>query len=165
MNKLFVLAALLITVSCGAVQSAHPDQDPSPSFSLHIAAEQDTVKAGSTIQINLTLANTTDHEISVFLVSGGFGENFSVLDEKGKTVPPPKPEIAKDGRRIYRVRVGSPVTYTHLQVGKTVRGDSGPLNHLFDFSQPGKYTIQAQCTDESTKSVVKSNQIVLTVTQ
>jgi hypothetical protein len=163
MNKLFVLAALLITVPCGAVQSAHPDENPNPSFSLHISAAQDTVKVGSTIQIDLTLANTTDHEISIAYMGAFWVYKFVVLDEKNKPVPPPKPQVSKDGHPIRRIHVGSGFV-RHVEVGKTL-GDSIELNGLFDFSQPGKYMIQAQRMDESAKSVVKSNQIVLTVSQ
>lgn len=119
----------MITVVYGAVQSAHPDENPNPGFSLHISAAQDTVKAGSTIQIDLTLANTTDHEISLFVVSGAIWDKFVVLDESDP-VPPPKPQVSKDGRPIVRIRVGSPVTDAHLQVGKTLR-DSVELNRLF----------------------------------
>jgi methyl coenzyme M reductase subunit D len=66
--------------------------------------------------------------------------------------PPKKPMIVE----------GSSIQVT-VQAGKIIK-DYADLNELYDISQPGKYTIQVERTDPTTRSVVKSNSIVVTVT-
>ena len=167
-NDSRAVAILLAVVSCCAVAIAE-SRDP---FSLSIAAVNSEVPAGSPVMIDVTLENTSNHDISVYRDNspdqGGLVYKADVRDEDGKTAVETEFGRAVQGhdtleqvsRKPY-VIVGSGGDQ-NLAPGKEIK-DRINVSKLYDLHQPGKYTIQLERFDLETKSFIKSNKITVTV--
>jgi hypothetical protein len=145
-----------------------------PRFSLSIAAEEPTVKAGSPLFLEVTMENKSDRNISMYraisgdLDQGGWVYKVMVQDEKGARAPKTKfgrhvqgPETAEESAEPASVVASG--GYVPLTPHKTMR-DRLNVTKLFDLSRPGKYTIEIQELDEASKTFVKSNKITVIVT-
>lgn len=147
-----VLTATLIAPS-------RAPERPKTSFTLYISTDEDTVRAGDNILLNVLAANTSDHQITYDAALTK--DDIQVRDAQGKLAP-----LTKDGRAL-RAELGRPgSTYNLRGIGA---GDTLPLGDIavgafYDLRQPGDYTIQILRFDDETKTWVKSNAITLTVT-
>lgn len=146
-------------------------------FSITISAIPDTVKAGSDVRLNMVYTNTSAREITLLRTVGvNQGEYFSrvlIQDDRGKAVSSSKygreltgKDATPQGHGPYYLppdALGGLIGF-ELPPGKTL-GDGMILSKLHDLSRPGKYTVQVERFDESTKTFVKSNKITITVTE
>jgi len=147
----FVLAAAL----------ALSQQANNPPFKIAITAENPTVVAGADVTINVSLTNTSDHDVDEgIMYMDGIGLDgcfvFDLRDENGKEVP----------KRIYpyeEFRTGR-VVFRTIRAGETLKQDQ-TVSLRYDMQKPGKYTIQvARRVTRDHKDDIKSNIITITVT-
>jgi len=61
--RLLLVIVLFLGIHRGMSQSQSEVADKSPTFSLHISAPQQVVKAGSKVRVDIELMNLTDHTI------------------------------------------------------------------------------------------------------
>jgi hypothetical protein len=150
------------------------------SFTLTIAAPKDVVKTGTDIRIDITIKNTSDHEIdlerSVRLDLGEWFTDVEVSDEKGNALtetkyyrllrgkPVPDDERQRDGAYVPRAQQVFGLVRYAVKSGETLP-DGLVLNKLVEFRGPGKYTVRVSRRDETSKVRVVSNSIVVTLTE
>jgi hypothetical protein len=161
-----LLAAAVFTLLGGS-----PAHCGEPSFSLTISLAQDTAKAGSEVTVKIVLKNITDHEIRI----GGIRRTLPaddvvpancraiVTDAKGAPAP-----YTKYGERMWSHPLEEGVNGTGI-FGPMEAGGQGAfdlvLSRLYDLSKPGKYTIEVKYPDYDNEVIVRSNKIVLTITE
>lgn len=150
------------------------------SFSVTIATPANVVKIGSDIRIDITIKNTSDHEIdlprSVRTDLGEWFTDVEVSDEKGNAMPETKyyrvlrgkdtydNEPRPDGKFAPKVQQTFGLSGYSVKPGANLR-DGTVLNKLVDLTRPGKYTIRVRRRDEGTKLSVTSNTITVTLTE
>ncbi len=151
LNKI-ILFIVLATFTVGFAQSSEPE------FSLDLKMQHDTVKIGSPIEGKVILTNTSHQDVEVYIDRGrdahrsGFTIEF--LDAQGKA-----PDLTAEGSVI----IGFPGHRT-LKPGGTVEYTSN-LTNMYNVTQPGAYTVQAQILDGKTRTIVKSNTVTITLTK
>ncbi len=154
----------------GSIPSA---DEPSPEttkqpFSIKINAGHSHVKVGDPVYVGIEMRNTSDHEIDCTAMTGnnGIDGNFQyeILDDNGD----PAPKIAA-GKTFPEAIPCTLKPENNYSTG-------GEISRIFDFSRPGKYTIQLSRpiwgndqipgtgrTVQNGQAVVKSNKITITV--
>jgi hypothetical protein len=156
-----IVAATWFSASVPA-QDAKQSQSAKSAFSLTIAAEEPTVKAGTPVWVEVTLENKSDHDISIWRANvgpsddqGGWVLHADVKNERAEVPPPTKFEdnIA-----------GGSGGYRHLGPHQTIT-DRINLTKLYQLDRPGKYTIQIWELDNETMTIVRSNKITVAVEQ
>jgi hypothetical protein len=163
-HVLTVLALILFAGNGGLSslitgQTAKPNHNPQPSFSLRVRALQDAVKLGSPVSIEVTKKDISDHEINNATIRGTLPYEIKVRDDQGNLRP--ETEEFRQIKKSKNDRSFS-VTFANLKPGETAR-DMVDMNKYYDFSQAGKYTIQVSETDPESKIIVKLNTISVTV--
>jgi hypothetical protein len=162
--KTTLLTCLVLAGVAGSLQVATVrGQTP---FALKLVATNETVKAGSEARIEITFTNTSDRDIHLSRPPGDvpdaeFSYDFEVRDEKGGLVPETRyGQLFKEHHG--RIR-GSWISRT-LKPGDSIK-ETSIVNLLYDFSLPGKYTIQVShdLTEGSSKGKVKSNTVTIVV--
>lgn len=149
------------------------------SFSVTITAPKSVVRAGTDIRIDISVKNTSDHEIdlprSVRLDLGEWFTDVEVSDEKGNALtetkyyrllrgkPVPNDEPRRDGKFAPRAQQRLGLSGYTIPPGGTMP-DGLVLNKIVEFRGPGKYTVRVSRLDEATKVRVVSNSIVVTLT-
>ena len=134
-------------------------QTNKPPFKIAITAEHSTIAAGSDVEIDVSLTNTSDHDVyeGVMYMMGIDLDStfrFEVRDEHGKMVP----------KRIYpyeELRTGK-VIFRTISAGETLTQPQ-TVSALYDLRKPGKYTIQV-FRGPFDKDEIKSNIVTVTVT-
>jgi hypothetical protein len=160
--KATLFSIVLATASVSLAQSTQANRKP--SFSITLSTPDGVVKPGSNVMLEVVLKNTSDQDISAGELLGGAELNYDidVRDSKG--------DLATEtqyGRRIHGKdpnpgHGGSGVARA-LKPGETQKTKTF-LNRVYDLSQPGSYTVQAQTRDPNSNMIVKSNTITFTVT-
>jgi len=140
---------------------------PRRPFTIVIGTGQSVFKAGSEIRLHITLTNTSAHDIVIWRANGDAqgevaGYRVEVRDENGNGPPETKYQRVLRGEDEDSL-VWSPIGMD-LSPGKSSK-DAMIVNKFYDLSKPGKYKIQVHWTDRTSKTVVKSNTITVTVTQ
>jgi hypothetical protein len=136
-------------------------------FAVIIHAYNPQVKVGDPVGIGIEMKNISDHEIDCAAAnSNGTDRNYryEVLDEHGH----PAPKIV--------TKAPSEKTPCILGPGNNAFYSGTQISDAFDFSRPGKYTIQLSRpiwgddqipgtgrTAQNSQAVVKSNRITITV--
>jgi len=137
-------------------------------FSIKINAGHSHVKVGDPVYVGIEMRNTSDHEIDCTAMTGnnGIDGNFQYefFDEYGA----PAPKIAP-GKTFPEAIPCTLKPENNYSTG-------GEISRIFDFSRPGKYTIQLSRpiwgndqipetgrTVQNGQTVVKSNKITITV--
>jgi uncharacterized cupredoxin-like copper-binding protein len=157
---------LLALVLLGTAVMAFPQTAP---FAIALSAAKSQVKAGEPVDLIVVMTNTSDHEVDC--TSNGSNAldrnyEYDVTDEKGQPVR----KIEKEHHG------GSSIWPCVIKPGQTALATGGRISVLYDFSQPGKYTIlvsRGVWGDENRPGTfergsgyqyfVKSNIIVVTV--
>lgn len=140
-------------------------------YAISIRTVHDTFKSGAEIMVGVNLTNTSDKDI---LVIGACAPKADV-DSLRIEVTDSKSKVAPETNFLRWLR-GEPIPRPEY----TIWNWSGPscgavppkrfidtafiLNRFYDLSNPGKYKIQVQRTDLTSKITVKSNIIEVTVT-
>jgi hypothetical protein len=136
-------------------------QPGKPPFKIAITIEDSTFVAGNDVWINVSLTNTSDHEVyeGVMYMEGidlDTTLRFEVRDEHGNLVPKitsAHPELAPGSVRFRTIRVGETITQQQRVSGQ------------YDMRQPRKYTIQvSRGVSDNPKDDIKSNIVTVTET-
>jgi hypothetical protein len=135
---------------------------PQP-FTITVTAATASVAAGSPVSLTVILKNMSKEPLDD---SGSWDDRthldpnfkFIVQDAQGRPVP----------KRIFKhpeFRTGSPLNRT-LAPGESVTEEQ-EVSRLYDFSEPGKYTIQVamRIPKELGSGMVASNSVTVTVTK
>jgi hypothetical protein len=160
MRILFALALL------GTVAMAESQTTP---FTLTLNAVEPQVVAGSPVDVEVVMTNTSNHDVScTSSYSNGLDRNYQydVRDAEGRPVP----QIES------KYHGGVSVWKCSLDPGESDNPKGGRISVLYDFSRPGKYTIQVsrgqfgdenrpgtEGTNKAELPVIKSNKITIIV--
>jgi hypothetical protein len=152
-----ILLGLLIVGVCGITYS----QTPLQPFTISLSADKPEVKSGDPVDLDIVMTNTSDHEVDCTGAgSNGLDRNYryDVLYEDGRPatkVVKKHPEIGETGS-IWRCI---------LKPGQTAQAAGGEISVLYDFSRPGKYSIQVSrfVKRDPNSEVITSNKITITV--
>lgn len=128
MRNLFVIFMLGIS---GMMYS----QTETQPFAISISTEKSEVKIGDPVDLNVVMTNISDHEVDcTTMSSNGVDRNYryDVSFEDGQHLP----NIEK------KYHGGSSAWPCVIDPGKSDTPTGGRISRLFDFSRPGKYTIQ-----------------------
>ncbi len=172
-NYLKLLARLIIfSLSCVASHHAYgqcsqPKQDAKPATVLAITAAQESIAAGSPVWVELTVTNKSKHEISLWREVSGRDFQVEVKDHKGKFAKDTKYGYSRNGRadpaRLTPEDLSGSGACVTLGPGKSLSYKLD-ISKLYDLTQPGEYTIQAERSDSESTATVKSNKIVIKLT-
>jgi hypothetical protein len=150
----------------GITVAAHA-KTSTPPFSITINAETPMVKVGGLVILDVTMTNTSDHEIDCtlyFLDSIDQNYRYQVFFEDGK---PATKILRKTGFN----------TYACILKPEESSKSGGVISQIFDFRRPGKYTIHVsrpvwgddqrpdtwQLHENIPEIEIKSNTITVTV--
>jgi hypothetical protein len=104
-------------------------------FTLTLGAARYEVKVGDPVDISVVMTNTSDHDVDCTTVSSNALDRsyeYDVRNEQGQRVK----KIEKEHHG------GSSIWPCVLKPGQTDTPSGGRISVLYDFSRPGKYTIQ-----------------------
>jgi hypothetical protein len=159
------LGQLLLLATTLLLSALSPAQVAPPVFSISISVEPTVAKAGTPIELAVTLTNVSNHQISVAQEKGGkaeFDYRIDVRNSSNTNAPDTNYHKKVKGQETSDV---TPLlrSWGFLQVdpGKTLK-DHVDLTRLFQLA-PGKYTVQVERTDDESKATVKSNTVLLTI--
>ena len=143
--------------------------DPQQPFAITISTAQDVFKSGSEIRLQIILTNTSDHNIllgraidGTAPIVAGVLADVHVYGEKGNSPTETKYQRVLRGEEPPDDYLTNGVG-TSLPPGKKSK-EAVIVNKFYDLSKLGKYKIQLQWTDPTSKTVVKSNRITVAVT-
>ncbi len=151
--RFLLLAAAFQLVPAVGAQSAPLAQASKPPFSVSISLEQNVVKAGSEVRLDIVLTNTSDENI---VIAGWENESCEIYeieihDSEGKRLPQRNECLPSENPNQTTVCVtsDSPAILTCVPQNQVLKphGEMKEkilVNELYDLSRPGKYTIQAQ---------------------
>jgi hypothetical protein len=166
MRKPHLAVLLLLAIFLALRASAQNSGSGGATFSLTISLPQASVPVGSGIPLDIRMTNVTDHEISYGIGCAPFYE-FDVRDNQGRPAKETEKNLRlhfKDPKFVMQDAVTCQSAHIYpLGPGKTYE-DNFKIGDYYDFSRPGRYTIQAEREDFDTKVLVKSNTVTLTVT-
>jgi hypothetical protein len=151
------LLTLIILPLC-AVSRVHSTTAP---FTLTLEAEENAVKAGSEVKVDITLRNSSNRAMYISYGSSELDYAFEVRDSQNRI--PPETEFARKSKG--RAYVSSDTVF-NLQPGESLPKALVVLTKFYDLSRPGKYTIQVSraVPKEAGGGTIKSNPITITVT-
>jgi hypothetical protein len=161
----FILGLCIVGQGTPIFQVANPapshlaQPGSQPSFSVTIKAVHDTVQAKAPLMLEVVTANISDRDLTLWQRTApdlaGWVYSADVRDESGN-IPP----STAWGRRP--MGEGSEALL-NLKPGQT-NTDIIDITQLYDFSQPGTYTIQVQRNDDENNLAIKSNTIKVIIT-
>lgn len=148
---------ILITL---AVCAASSTQSSTPPFTLTLEAEENPVKAGSEVKVNITLRNSSNRATHMSYGLSELDYAFEVRDSQNRI--PPETEFARKSRG--RAYFSSDHVF-YLQPGESLPKAPLVVSKFYDLSRPDKYTIQVSraVPKELGGGVIKSNLITITV--
>ena len=154
-----LLSLAIAVIPCSAQTGEVP-------FSIAISAQSDLMKVGSEILVEITLTNTSNHEIRVGKAPGNqpLAESeysIDVRDSKGHPAPDTEYGGKVRQRKIWFYRSRESVA---LQPGESLK-DGAVITKLYDLSRVDRYTVQISrpIPEQWGKGTVKSNTINITV--
>lgn len=152
----------LVTSILLAACSANPSYSTTTPFTLTLEAEENQIKTGAEIKVDITLRNSSNRAIYISLGPAELDYAFEVRDGQNKV--PPETDFARKskGRPYY----GNDTVFT-LQPGESLPKALLVVTKFYDMSRPGKYTIQVSrvVPKDLGSGMVKSNTITVTVTE
>jgi hypothetical protein len=161
MKVLFTWALLVaVSISVNARAQVRATQAP---FSVAISAVTPEVEAGRPVIVDVTVTNTSKHEIDGRgFVNETLGmdtyDEYDIRDSEGNPV-----EKKTIKHPIVMGRGELPLI---LKPGESKKVSSDVLGIVYDMSHPGEYTIQLsrRVSYDPKAAVVKSNKVMVTVT-
>lgn len=165
------LSTLALSALCAGLLSAEAP------FVIAIGANQTTFTVGSPIEVKVTLTNTSDHGISLFIDKSdkaefsGFG--VEITDSKGNVPKITRYHNALTGAKAPREAIADPGDTpliissggdTVLAPGKA-RDFRMDVTSLVDLKEPGQYSIRLKRTDTADGVPVMSNLLKITITK
>jgi hypothetical protein len=150
-------ALILITL---AVCAATSTQSLAPPFALTLEAEENPVKAGSEVKVDITLSNSSNRAMHISYGLSEVDYAFEVRDSQNRI--PPETEFAQKskGRGYF-----SSDQLFYLQPGESLPKAPLVASKFYDFSRPGSYKIQVSraVPKELGGGTIKSNVLSLTI--
>jgi hypothetical protein len=127
----------------------------------------DRAIAGSKINLDVVLANASDHNVSVYKDLGSRAEFSYKIDVQSRNGwRPPETKYARDLRGEATPAPYHPVISSGgnivLKPGEMTT-DHLVLTDLFDLSQPGEYTVRVQRIFPPNRAVVTSQALTITI--
>ena len=123
---------LLALATIAVAQMACAQTTP---FTVSVSAAKSQIVAGDPVDLVVIMTNTSDHDVDcTYSYSNALDRNYlyAVTDQNGQPV-----------RRIEKEHHGgSDVWPCILKPGQSTRTGGGRISVLYDFSRPGKYSIQ-----------------------
>jgi hypothetical protein len=156
-RKLLLLLLVSTSVLCAQHTPTNGNsvvQEAKPSFTLSISSPSETWKSADHIRVHVTLKNLTNRQLRLSNSRSAWerGE-IIVRDGSGNVVPPIQdPKMVKQSGSIMFVDP------------RESPKESFNISRQFDLTRPGQYSLQIEKEDPTTKTVVKSNTLVLTIT-
>jgi hypothetical protein len=155
-------ASLKCVLVALAVCAASSTQSSTPPFALMLEAEENPVKAGSEVKVDITLSNSSNRAMHM---SYGLTESdyaFEVRDSQNRI--PPETEFARKakGRGYF-----SNDHLFYLQPGESLPKALLVITKFYDLSRPGKYNVEVSrvTPKELGGGTIKSNVVTITITE
>lgn len=130
-------------------------------FTLILEAEENPVKAGSEVKVEITLCNSSNRAMHMSYGLSELDYAFEVRDSQDRI--PPETEFARKskGRGYF-----SSDHLFYLQLGESLPKAPLVVSKFYDLSRPGKYTIQVSraVPKELGGGTIKSKAITITIT-
>ena len=127
-------------------------QEAKQSFVISISSPRKTWRSTDSIRLDVTVKNLTDRRITLISLWSAWETGEIIIRDEGGNVIPTILNGARSSRSVFSV-----------EPGKDNR-ESLPIDKQFDLTRPGRYSLQVEKEDRATKTVVKSNTLVLTIT-
>jgi hypothetical protein len=127
---------LIVVWTNAGAQGALGQSSPSkPPFMLSLSTVKPEIRAGDPVDIRVVMTNTSDHDVDcTYDYSNALDRNY-VYEISGE-----------NGHRVRKIEKehhgGSDIWPCVLRPGQSIPTGGGRISVLYDFSQPGKYTIQ-----------------------
>jgi hypothetical protein len=151
-----ILASILV-VAC----ALSPAGGATTPFTLTLEAEENPIKAGSDVKVDIILRNSSNHAIDVSLGLAEMDYALAIGDSQNRI--PPETELARKSKG--HARFSNETVFT-LQPGETLPKEKLVISKFYDVSRRGKYTIQVSraVPKELGSGTVKSTAITITIT-
>ena len=129
-------------------------------FTITLEAEDNPVKAGSEVKVDITLRNSSNRAMYMSLCLAEVDYTFEVRDSQNRT--PPETEYLRKSRG--RGYFCNEQTF-YLQPGESLPKQTLFLTNFYDMSRLGKYTVQVSrvVPKELGGGTVKSNVLTMTI--
>ena len=152
----------VLTLIILAVCTAGTVTSTTAPFTLILGTEENVVKAGSEVKINITLRNSSNRAIHMNTGSSEIEYVIEVRDSQGTSAP--KTDFGRKANE--RPHFSSDQIFT-LQPGECLPKISLDVTKLYDLSRPGKYTIQVNrlVPKELGSGQIRSNPITITIAE
>jgi len=163
----FLTLVVFLHVWCAKPQAIEGSSTKVAAYTLSTRATRSSYVVGSPVWIEITVKNTSDHEIIGLGVEAETASDLAYIAEvrhlDGSVVPPTQFEKdVRDGKAFWAGStsqgLGDHPEGLKPGLSKTVRID---LARRFDLSQPGKYVVQVQRQND--KPGAKSNAVTITI--
>jgi hypothetical protein len=138
-----------------------PTQGANTPFTLTLEAEENPIKVGSEVKVDITLRNSSNHAIDVGLGWSEADYALDVRDSQNRILPETEFARKLKGHGYFY----SDTIFT-LQRGEALPKEMLVISKFCDVSRPGKYTIQVSraVPKELGGGTVRSNTITITIT-
>jgi len=157
MLKRRLLLLLLISTSVVLCAQRTPSsgnsaaQEGKQPFVISISSPREMWKSTDSIRLNVTVKNLTDQRLMLISLSCARQTGEIVIRDDGGNVIP-----------TTILNAGGSCFAFFVEPGKDNR-ESIPIDRRFNLTKPGRYSVQVAKEDSTTKTVVKSNTLVLTI--
>jgi len=144
-----------------AVSAASSTQSSAPPFTLTLGTEENSVKAGAEVKVDITLRNSSNRAMHISYGLSEIDYAFDVRDSQNRI--PPETEFARKSKG--RPHFWSDTVF-YLQPGESLPKALLVVSKFYDLSRLDKYTIQVSraVPKELGGGVIKSNFITIAVT-
>ena len=158
MKNFMKLFLVLTTLAVGAASSTVSSEPP---FALTLKAEENPVKAGSEVKVDITLRNSSNRAMHMSYGLSEIDYALDVRDSENRT--PPETDFARKSKG--RAYFSSDQTF-YLQPGECLPTAPLVVSKFYDLSRPGNYLVQVSraVPKELGGGIVKSNVIPITIT-
>jgi hypothetical protein len=154
------LKCVLILITL-AVCAASSTQSATPPFALTLEAEENPVKAGSEVRVDITLSNSSNRAMHISYGASEVDYAFEVRDSQNRI--PLETEFARKskGKGYF-----SNDHVFYLQPGESLPKAPLVVSKFYDLSRPEEYKIQVSraVPKELGGGTIKSNAITITIT-
>ncbi len=152
--RLFI--PLLLASTAAFAQAERP-------FALFIRTQEPTTKAGSEVNIWVTLENTSPHEIGILKSAPELNYSVEMRDLSGKAVP--DTEYGRKLKAAETVGISTSSVIIPLKPNEIIE-DQITVSKLYEMAQPGKYMVRVLrvIPPDLGTGAVSSNTITVVVT-
>jgi hypothetical protein len=152
----------ILTLILVAVCVANSSQSTTAPFTLTLEAEENLVKAGSEVKVDITLRNSSSREMYISYGLSELDYAFEVRDSQNRI--PPETEFARKSKG--KAHFWNDQIFT-LQPGESLPKAVLVLTKFYNMSHAGQTTVQVSrvVPKELGGGTIKSNTITISVTE